>query len=221
MTTQALTLELETRSVVGKKVQTLRRQGITPVHLYGKGASSMSLQADASTILRIVAQAGRNRPVSVSISGQETPYLAFIREVQRHPVSEAILHVDFYQVPITEVAQANVPIRLIGEAPAIRMQNGVLNQVLPTLRVECLPLDVPEYFELDMSGLDDFEKALHVSDIPTSDKVTFLNSPNDVIARVNAPRVAVEEVAAIAETGEGEATVATEGASQEQGSPES
>ena len=183
----------------------------------------MSLQADAATILRIVAQAGRNRPVSVSISGQETPYLAFIREVQRHPVSEAILHVDFYQVPMTEVAQADVPIRLIGEAPAIRMQNGVLIQVLPTLRVECLPLDVPEYFELDMSGLDDFEKALRVSDIPTSDKVTFLNSPNDVIARVNAPRVAVEEVAATAETEDGEATVATEGASpeQDQGSPES
>ena len=220
MTTQALTLELETRSVVGKKVQTLRRQGITPVHLYGRGATSMSLQAEASKILRIVAQAGKNRPVSVSVSGQETPYLAFIREVQRHPVSEAILHVDFYQVPMTEIAQANVPIRLIGEAPAVRMLNGVLNQVLPTLRVECLPLAVPEYFELDMSGLDDFEKALRVSDIPPSDIVTFLNNPNDVIARVNAPRVAVEEVSAIEET---EEAAAPEGAEKEQalGSPES
>lgn len=217
MTTQALTLELETRSVIGKKVQTLRRKGITPVHLYGRGAPSMSLQAEASTILRIVAQAGRNRPVSVSVSGQETPCLAFIREVQRHPVSEAILHVDFYQVPLTEAAQAEVPIRLIGEAPAIRMHNGVLNQVLHTLRVECLPLDVPEYFELDMSGLDDFEKSLRVSDIPPSDKVAFLNNPNAVIARVNAPRVAVEEVTAIEETEAGEAAVAPEGAATVQG----
>ena len=215
MTTQALTLELETRSVFGKKVQTLRRQGIIPVHLYGKDTSSLSLQAEASTILLIVAQAGKNRPVSVSVSGQKTPYLAFIREVQRHPVSEAILHVDFYHVPMEEVAQTNVPIRLIGEAPAIRMLNGVLNQVLPNLRIECLPLDVPEYFELDMSGLDDFVKTLHVSDIPPSDKVTFLSNPNAVIARVNAPRVAVEDVAAIAETEEGEAAVAPKGPATE------
>ncbi len=198
MTTQALTLQLEPRTVVGKRVRHLRRQGITPVHLYGRDAESLSLQGESAVVLRTVTQAGVNRPISVSVAGHPTPYLTFIREVQKNPLTDLLLHVDFYQVPMAEVTQAEVPVHLMGEAPAIRTLNGVLLQTLNSIRIEALPLDMPQYIEMDISGLDDFEKALRVSDVTVGDKVTVLNEPDEMIARVNAPRVIVEEEVAVA-----------------------
>ncbi len=197
MTTQPLTLQLETRSILGKKVRQLRRQGITPVHLYGKGIQSLHLQGESAAVRRIVTQAGGTAPVSLSIEGDRASHMAFIREVHRHPLTETILHVDFYQVPMTELMQAEVPVYLVGEAPAVRLHNGILLQPLHAVRVECLPLEMPQYVELDIAGLDDFEKALHVSDISLGDKVTVLNDPEDVIARVNPPRVIEEEIPAV------------------------
>ena len=210
MTTESLTLQLEPRSVVGKKVRSLRRQGITPAHLYGMGIEPLNLQGEATVLQRLVARAGRNIPVSVSITGEKSSHLAFIREVQRHPLTEAVLHVDFYQVPMTEVTQAEVPVYLVGEAPAIRLHSGVLLQALHAVLVECLPLDVPQFVEMDISGLDDFEKTLHASDISLGDKVTVLTDPDEVIARVNPPRVVVEEEAPVkAAEGEEEEALAS------------
>ena len=209
MTTQDLTLELEPRTVIGKQVRQLRRQGITPTHLYGMGMEPLNLQAESATVQRIVVQAGGNIPVSVTVKGHQKPYFAFIREVQRHPLTESILHVDFYQVTMTEVMQAEVPVYLVGEAPAVRMLSGVLFQALHSFRVECLPLDVPQYVELDIAQLDDFEKSLRISDIRVGDKVTILNDPQEVVARVSAPRVAVEDEAIPVAEGEGVPTEAT------------
>ena len=197
MTTESLTLQLESRSVVGKKVKQLRRQGMTPVHLYGRATEPLSLQGDSAVVRRVIVQAGKTVPVTVSIMGERNSRFVFVREVQRHPLSESLLHVDLYQVPMTEVMQAEVPIYLVGEAPAVRLLNGVLIQALHAIPVECLPLDVPQNVELDISGLDDFEKALHVSDIHLGEKVTILTDPEEVIARVNAPRVVEEEVPAV------------------------
>lgn len=203
-----LTLQLEPRSVVGKKVGALRRQGITPTHLYGMGIEPLILQGESPVLQRLVASAGGNIPVTVSIKGEEGSHLTFIREVQRHPVTEAILHVDFFQVPMTEVTQAEVPVILVGESPAVRLNSGILFHALHTILVECLPLDVPQSVELDISGLDDFEKALRGSDIDLGDKVTVLTDPDELIVRVNPPRVVVEEAAAVGEEG---APVAEEG----------
>lgn len=203
-----LTLQLEPRSVVGKKVGALRRQGITPTHLYGMGIEPLILQGESPVLQRLVASAGGNIPVTVSITGEEGSHLTFIREVQRHPVTEAILHVDFFQVPMTEVTQAEVPVILVGESPAVRLNSGILFHALHTILVECLPLDVPQSVELDISGLDDFEKALRGSDIDLGDKVTVLTDPDELIVRVNPPRVVVEEAAAVGEEG---APVAEEG----------
>ena len=204
MTTQPLTLLLEPRTVVGKHVRHLRRQGITPVHLYGRDTESLSLQGKAAVVLRTVAQAGRNIPISVSVAGHPTPYLAFIREVQKHALTEELLHVDFFQVPMAEVTQAAVPVHLVGEAPAVRTLNGVLLQALNSIRIEALPFDMPQYIEMDISGLDDFEKALRISDVTVGDKVTVLNEPYEMIARVNAPRVVVEEEVPVAAEEEAE-----------------
>ncbi|MFH1141611.1 MAG: 50S ribosomal protein L25 [Chloroflexota bacterium] len=213
----SITLQAETRAVTGKQLHGLRRQGVTPIHLYGKGIPSTALQASSSVLQRVVARAGRNVPVSLSIPGSTETHLAFIREIQRHPLTEAILHVDFYQVSLAEVMRAQVPVYLIGEAPATRTLSGTLFPALRFIEVECLPLDLPQYVEIDVSGLMDFEQAIYVSSIKLGDAVTILTDPSELIARVNPPRVVVEEAAApVAEAAE----VATEAAEGAEGEPE-
>ena len=197
MTTESLALEAEPRSVKGKKVKGLRRLGLTPIHVYGRGIEPAALQADAVTLRKIVAQAGSNIPVTVK--EERGSHFAFVREVQRHPLTEDILHVDFLQVPLTETIRSEVPVYLIGEAPAVRLMDGALNQALQSLQVESFPLDVPQFVEVDVSSLEDFERSIHVSDISLGDKVTVLNDPEELVARVNAPSAAVEEVEAPAE----------------------
>ena len=191
MTTESLALEAEPRSVKGKKVKGLRRLGLTPIHVYGRGIEPAALQADAATLRKIVAQAGSNIPVTVK--EERGSHFAFVREVQRHPLTEDILHVDFLQVPLTETIRSEVPVYLIGEAPAVRLMDGALNQALQSLQVESFPLDVPQFVEVDVSSLEEFERSIHVSDISLGDKVTVLNDPEELVARVNAPQAAVEE----------------------------
>jgi large subunit ribosomal protein L25 len=190
MTTQNLKIQLERRALIGKKVRFLRRQNITPVHMYGVGIEPLNLQGDSAELQKIVRQAGGNLPITITVSGEETPYFVFVREIQRHPVTEGILHIDLYQVITTKRMQATVPIRLTGEAPAVRVLSGVLFQAIHFFTVDCLPLDVPQVTELNISHLDDFEKTLCISDIKLSDRVTIINEPQQVIAKVNAPRVA-------------------------------
>ncbi len=211
MTTGTISFEVETRELFGRHVRALRREGVTPIHLYGKGISPMSLQAESMALQRLLSQAGRNTPVSVSVKGQPGVHFAFIREVQRHPVSEAILHIDFLEVHMTEIMHARVPVRLTGDAPAVR-SGGVLFQALQAITVECLPLDVPPFAEVDVTGLTDFEQGIFVSDVALGDKVTVLTDPGELVARVHAPRVAAEGdiTGAPGAEAEGEPTAAVE-----------
>ena len=208
----SLTLEAEPRVVTGRKVAGLRRMGITPIHIYGKGIESSSLQADSPSLQKVVVRAGGSVPVTLTVKGSTGSHLAFIREVQRHPMTEAILHVDFYQVSLAETMRAQVPIYLVGEAPAVRLHEGVVMQALHSLEVECLPLDVPQLVEVDISGLEDFEMAVHVYDVSFADSVTIITDSSDLIARVNPPRVVVEDIVPKAEGEEAEiAKVGEEG----------
>ena len=175
-----------------RKVKPMRRQGITPAHLYGKGVPSISLQADSQQLAKLVAQAGANNPVALTIAGTGESHFTFIREVQRHPVTEAILHVDFMQVSMTEKMQADVPIELVGEPEAVRIHGGMLFQALNSIQVECLPLDLPSSVAVDVSELDDFEKTVIVAAINLGDRVTILTDPQELIARVHSPRVSEE-----------------------------
>ncbi|MEE8442128.1 MAG: 50S ribosomal protein L25 [Dehalococcoidia bacterium] len=214
-----ITLETEPRSATGRKVRALRRQGITPLHLYGKGTDSLTLQADTDQVQKVIVQAGRNVPVSVSVKGSKDVHFAFIREMQRHPLTEAILHVDFIQVPMAELMRAQVPVYLTGEAPAVRTHQGVLFQALHSIEVECLPLDLPQYVELDITPLVDFEQSIYVSDIALAESVTMITDSREMIARVSPPRVAVaDEVAEAAEAEAGE-EAAEAGEQPESGQP--
>ena len=200
---EAHTLSLSQRTVTGKKVKQLRRQGILPVHMYGSGIDSQSLQAEASDLRRLLPRVGTNIPVSVKVDGSDDENICFVREVQRHPVTEDLLHIDFIRVDVTQTISAEVPITLVGSAPATQ-RGGTLLQPLTTLLVEALPMNIPANIEADISDLDDFEKSIVVSDIVVGDNVTVLTDSDEFVARVSPPRVEAEDIFDVSDEEEGE-----------------
>ena len=191
----AISLEATPRDVLGKKVSNLRRAGMTPIHLYGKGIDSRALQADSVTVNKIVSQVGQNIPLQLKVSDTNEQALVFVREVQRHAVTNHILHIDFYRVDATERLRGEIPVVLTGEAPAVRVHRGILMQTLHTLAVECLPMDTPERIDVDISHLEALDDGIRVSDLATDPAITILTDPEELIVRVNAPRVAEDGAA--------------------------
>jgi large subunit ribosomal protein L25 len=202
-TMDALTLKLSPRSVMGKKVKRLRREGIVPVHLFGRGTRSQALQADAGVLRRILPRAGSNVPITVEVEDQEGESICFVREVQWHPVTDHLLHVDFLRVDVSRAVTAEVPIVLEGASLAVDEMGGTLIQALNTIRVESLPMSMPVSFKVDISNLDNFDKTIRVSMLEVGPEVTILTDPEEMIATVVPPRIEEEEVAEELEVAEG------------------
>ena len=211
-----LSLTVLPREITGKKVSTLRRDGITPVHLYGSGIESQSLQADTAIIGKVITQAGTNVPINVVIEGQDSENICFVREVQFHPVTERLVHVDFIKVDVTKTIRADVPINIEGLAPAVRNLGGTLLQPLQSVTVEALPMDIPISYTLHADILVDFETNLYVRDLEISDTVEIINDDDDLVAGVVAPRIE-REISAIdseAEDTDGESAEGVESDSE-------
>ena len=187
------TVKLDPRTVTGKKVRQLRRQGVIPVHLYGADIEPSNLQIEGRALNRLLPQVGTNIPISVEVEDQKMENICFVREVQRHPVSEDVLHVDFLRVDVSQTIQSEVPVVITGVAPAVVNMGGTLLQPLQIVQVESLPLDVPGSFTVDISELDDFEKAVYVRDLAGAARVTILTDPDALLARVGAPRIEAED----------------------------
>jgi len=190
-----LALSASKRDVLGKKTRFLRRQGITPAHLFGHGLESVPLQCDTAGLQRIIAQAGTTRLIALEIEGDKQPRSVFIREIQRDVCTGALLHIDFYQVRKRERIKAEVPIVPIGEAPALKEKGRILTHSLTSLSVECLPDKLPPQIEIDLSPLEEAGQAIYVRDIVLSPDVTVITDPDQMVVKVSEARVErVEEV---------------------------
>ena len=205
-------LNVVPRDVLGKKVKVLRRQGVTPANIYGSHIESQSIQLSTEELRHVIKTAGRNDIVYLRLDGDE-PRPTFVRDIQQNPVTDAILHVDFLQISLREKVKADVPLHLVGLAPAVDTLGGILMHGLDHVSVEALPTEVPSFIEVDVTSLAEINQALHVSDVPVPEGVTILTDVEQVIAKVAPPAVEPEpEVAEEAEAVEGEA--AEEGAEE-------
>jgi large subunit ribosomal protein L25 len=205
-------LIVDSREVTGKKVRSLRRQGIIPAHLYGRGTESLTLQAAAPTITTLLRTTSPNAIISLQISGEQEARPVMLRGVQRHPVTDELIHVDFFQISLTEKLRADVPLMMSGEAPAVHIFSGVLLQSLDHISVEALPTEIPSHIDVDVTGLDTLDSAIHVRDLPIPDTVLLLTDPDQVVAKVEPPRLVVEEEAAAPEEAAAAEAAAAEGA---------
>ena len=193
------------RDVLGKKVRFLRRQGVTPVHVFGHGIESLALQCDTANLQRVLTRSGQTRVINLKIDDEKSPRTVMAREVQQDVLKGSLLHVDFYQVKMTEVIEVEVPIVLVGEAPALKNKENMLAQELNTLSVQCLPATIPDSIEVDVSSLAEPDEAIRVRDIIPGEGITILNDPEVMLARITAQREIIEEVPEAVEVAEEEA----------------
>jgi len=194
---EELVLKAQVRTVLGKKVKALRRQGIAPIHIYGRGIPSMALQTDARLLRRVLTQAGRHRPVLVEVEGPEgsARHMAFVREIQFHPLTMEVLHADFYRVEAGQRIAVEVPVRLEGSSP-VEEKGGHVVLAVHSVEVECPATQVPEAVVVDLSLLRDFGDVIRARDLTLPPGVTLQVDPEEVIAYVVGERAEEEEAPA-------------------------
>jgi large subunit ribosomal protein L25 len=185
-------LTVEPRQITGKKVAQLRRAGVLPANVFGKGLESVALQIDLEQLQTTLKTMTANEVLDLKIAGERAARPVIISKLQRHPFNGSWLHADFYQVSLREKMKANVPITVTGQSEAIDTYNGVMMMGIETIEVEALPLDLPTHFEVDITPLKNLEDALHVGSISVPENITVLTDPEVVVVKIASPRLAVE-----------------------------
>lgn len=189
-------LAATTRASAGKTaVKQVRKQGRVPAVIYGAKQSALGLEIDRRSIESILSHAvGENLLVDLEIKeekGGTINRLAIIQEVQHHPIRGDIMHVDFHAVSVDEVLHTEVPVEPVGEPVGVKTHGGILEQMLRSLEIECLPKDLPELIQVDVSNLN-VGNAIHVRDIALPQGVKALNDPEVTVFLVAEPNVSVE-----------------------------
>ena len=203
------TLAAEPREISGKRVAGLRRDGRLPAVVFGRGLDSTSVSIDTHAFDLLRRKTGPNALVDLSIGGDK-PQPVLIHGVQVHPVTRRPLHVDLFLVRMTEELTVDVPLVPVGESTAVSTDGGTLLHGIESVRIKALPDHLPQSIEYSIESLVDFDATIHVSDLAIPSDVTLLTDLEEVVARVQAPRVEVEEEPVVAE-GEEAAEGAAEG----------
>src|SRR6478672_8441388 len=215
MATARATLAAEHRELTGKKVARLRHAGRLPAVVYGHGVASDSISIDTHEFEQLRRHTGPNALVDLSVDGAKAqPVL--IHGVQVHPVTRRPLHVDLFLVRMTEELTVDVPLIATGTSVAVVDEGGTLLHGLESVRIRALPDHLPQSIEYSIESLVDFDAAIHVRDLEIPSDATLLTDPDEVVAKVQAPRVEVEEEPVVAEGeeaegAEGEAAEGAEG----------
>ena len=211
-------LTVEPRKVIGKQSRQLRRQDLVPAVVYGPNIDSQSIQVPIKELERVYLRAGNITLVDLKV-GDGAARKVFIHNVQRNPVNHGLIHVDFLEVNLREEMTASIPINLIGEAPAVHRNEGLLMSALDHVQVRALPMDLPPGLDLDISGLEDVDQALHVSDLVIPGNVTLLTAEDEMVVKITS--LPVEEVEEVEEAEEGAEGEAAEGGEDEASADES
>jgi large subunit ribosomal protein L25 len=193
---EQIELQANNRDILGKGVRFLRRQGITPVHLFGHDLKSLALQCQTAKLERSLAEAGEIRLVTLKVRDEKKVRPVLVREVQRESLTSKLLHVDFYQVKMDEKVEVEIPIVLVGEAPALEAKGNRLLRELDTLTIECLPSKIPTSLEVNVGSLTQAGQAVRVKDIAVDSDITVLSGPEQVVVTVIAQPEEEEKVVA-------------------------
>ena len=197
-----LEIAVTSRDVYGKQNKRLRTTGLVPGVLFGKKIGSIPVQVDAKALELLYHQAGRTSVVKVSVDGGQ-PTSAIIKSLQRNPLTRRALHVDLFAVDLTQEMLADIPLSFTGMSPAVELEGAILFTSLDHLKVRGLPGDLPHEIEVDLAPLVDLESTIHVRDLLVDSRVTVVNDPDDLVAKVTPPREE-EVIEPVVVEGEGE-----------------
>lgn len=180
----------------------VRKNKMIPGVVYGKSFDPVSVQMDYQDFRRLYIKHGYSQVLDLNIEGKGTEK-ALVQDIQFHPVSGSISHVDFIKVNMKEEITSTVPVEVVGVAPAVKDHGGLMNLVMNEIEIKCLPGDMPHSIEVDVSGLENVGDSIHVSDLKISDKVKITSDLEGVVLNVAAPREEVEEEPVATEGEEG------------------
>ena len=198
----------KTGKVATKEV---RRNGEIPAVLYGL-KDNLSFSVCPDNLKDILTAKGQNALIDLNLEGNKKRKV-ILKEFQSHPLKERWVHVDFLEVDVTKTVKVSVNVHLIGKSAGEKM-GGLVNQVLKSIHVECLPVDIPQSVDLDVTAVE-LGQVLHVSDLSLPDKVKILHQPNEVILSVHLEKVKEEETTEDEELAEGETEAAADAATEE------
>lgn len=184
-------LKAEKREALGREADALRQQGLIPAVIYGHKLENQNISLPEKDFWKVYAEAGTSTLVDLEIAGGKKAK-AIITDIQRHPVKHNIIHVDLHQINMKEEMTAQVSLKFIGEAPAIKSVGGVLLTNLESVEVKCLPDDLPHEFTVDLSHLDKIDSHITVKDLVVPEGVKIMNHPDEFIAVIKAVKVEAE-----------------------------
>jgi large subunit ribosomal protein L25 len=191
-------LRADSRQVTGKKVRHLRARALIPAVMYGPDTPITNIQANERDLVKVLAQAGETALINLLVDDAPKPTMVLARDVQRDALTGGVLHVDFYQVRLTEKVRTTPRLEFVGEAPVVQSAHAVLIHNMNSVEVECLPTDLVDTILVDLSQLTSLEHGILVRDLPVPPGVTVLADPEDVVVSVVATRSFEEEEAAAA-----------------------
>jgi large subunit ribosomal protein L25 len=211
-----IALSAQTRSERGRHLHAVRRRGLVPAVLYGYNLEPQAISADARLLAKVWRRAGRTHLIELNVD-EGGPRQVLIRDLQFDPRTARPLHADFFAVNLREKLAVDIPVVLVGESPAVtEARVGQLQQTTTTLRVECLPGNIPGQISVDVSGLVELDQGIHIRDIELPEGVSLGAhiDADELIVKVAQLRVAAEEeVEAAAEAEPAEVEAGDEGAS--------
>lgn len=182
----AIILNAVVREEIGKKAKKLREQDMIPAVMYGNKIAAQNLAVKYIDFKRVYAKAGESALIELEVEKKKVNVL--IHDIQLAPMSGKVTHIDFFQVNMKEEVETEIPLEFVGEAPAVKALGGVLVKNMDEISVKCLPADLPEKYEIDISKLATFDDVIAVKDLKISAKVEILLDGETVIAMVSAPR---------------------------------
>jgi large subunit ribosomal protein L25 len=204
----ATTIDLpaRTREQRGSHNKPLRREGLVPAVLYGHNVEPRAITTQAAVLHKVWMRAGRTQLIDLSVDGARAQKV-LVREMQIDPRTNRPIHADFFAVNLREKLTADVPVVITGESPAVvDAKVGTLQQLINTLRIECLPADLPSQFSVDVSGLVEIDSGVHVRDIQLPEGVALVHiDPDELVVKVAALRIVEEEPEVAPAEGEAEA----------------
>jgi large subunit ribosomal protein L25 len=200
-------LKASTRTLLGKRSRRLHGEGKLAGVVYGHNTAATALVMDRLEFQKVFVKSGRTHLVDLLVDGTRAEKV-LVREIQTHPRRLGPIHVDFYQVSLEEKITVEVPVHLTGESAAVKRGDADVLQPIHRVRVECLPTDIPEAFEVDLTPLEEIESELRISDLVVPKGVTVLDEPEDLVVKiVHRRELKVEEEVPVGEAaivGEGE-----------------
>jgi len=194
-------LQSSRRTVLGKQVKQLRREGWIPAVLFGAKQGSIPVQVQERDLAAVLREAGSTALINLFVDEERPPHVVLARDIQRDILTSRLRHVDFYQVQLDRKVRTSPLLEIVGEAPATQFGGAVLVQILNHIEVECLPGDLIDSIQVDVSSLEGVNDSITVADLPVPPGITLLADPSEVVVSVVLPRATIEEEEAAAAEG--------------------